>query len=234
MVTATRRLTWQHVRDHIHDDILSGRYAPGDKLPRDADIAVAFRCARTTVQRAMQDLADSGIVERRRKGGTHVRPHRIARATLDIPITRLEVEQKGGRYGYRLIRRSLERPPPPVRSSMGLCDPGELLRLEALHLSDGRPYILEDRWVCPRTVPEILDLDLSAISANEWLVLNRPYSRFELRFHAEAATARVADLMATSPGAALLAMERTTWIEDAPITTVKALAAPGYSLLTRS
>ena len=90
----TNRLSWKYVRDEIHHEILSGRYGPGDRLPRDADIANQLNCARSTVQRAMQDLSDIGLVERRRKGGTRVHPEPVTRATLDIPITRHEVEKK--------------------------------------------------------------------------------------------------------------------------------------------
>jgi GntR family histidine utilization transcriptional repressor len=231
-MTADARLSWKDVRNQIHDAILSGRYAPGDRLPRDADIAEDLNCARSTVQRAMQDLSDSGLVERRRRGGTRVRPDPVTRATLDIPITRIEVEQKGGRYGYQLIRRSEGEPPRPVLAAFGLTRPQPMLRVEALHLSDGRPYMLEDRWISLETAPEILDVDLSRDSANEWLVLNKPYSRGDLRFYAQTADARTADLLATEPGAALFVIDRTTWIEDAPITTVKAVTAPGYQLLT--
>lgn len=72
---------------------MSRRYKPGDKLPRDEDIAEELGCARSTVQRAMQDLNDAGIVERKRKSGTQVRPDPVTRATLDIPITRVEVRR---------------------------------------------------------------------------------------------------------------------------------------------
>jgi GntR family histidine utilization transcriptional repressor len=61
---------------------------------RDEDIALELGCARTTVQRAMQDLSMAGLVERKRKGGTHVRTDPVTRATFDIPITRREVEQR--------------------------------------------------------------------------------------------------------------------------------------------
>ena len=228
------RLSWKDVRDEIHDAILTGRYGPGDRLPRDADIADQLNCARSTVQRAMQDLSDSGLVERRRKGGTRVRPDPVTRATLDIPITRREVEQKGARYGYQLIRREEIPPPRSVLAAFELNIARPMLRVEALHLSDGRPYILEDRWICLETVPEIRDVDLTSQSANEWLVLNKPYSRCDLRFYAISADRQAADLLATSDRAALFVIERTTWIETAPITTVKAFTQPGYQLVTRS
>ncbi len=233
-MTGPPRLSWKAVRDEIHDAILTGRYGPGDRLPRDADIAEDLNCARSTVQRAMQDLSDSGLVERRRKGGTRVRPDPVTRATLDIPITRREVEQKGGRYGYQLIDRTKTAAPRPVLAAFELTSPRQMLRVQALHLSDGRPYIFEDRWICPETAPEILDVDLTRDSANEWLVLNKPYSRCDLRFYAHAADPALADLLGAPIGAALLVIERTTWIDAAPITTVKSITAPGYQLLTRS
>jgi len=226
------RLSWKDVRNEIHEAILTGQYGPGDRLPRDADIAERMSCARSTVQRAMQDLSDSGLVVRRRKEGTRVRRDPVTRATLDIPITRREVESKGGRYGYQLIRRSEGVAPRGVLASFEISVPRPMLRVEALHLSDGQPYILEDRWICPETVPEILDLDLARHSANEWLVLNKPYSRCDLRLYATSADGQVADLLETTAGTALLVIDRTTWIGDAPITTVKSITAPGYRLLT--
>jgi len=228
------KLSWRDVRTEIHEAILSGRYGPGDRLPRDADIAEELNCARSTVQRAMQDLSDSGLVERRRKGGTRVRPDRVTRATVDIPITRLEVEQKGARYGYQLIRRVEEPAPRGVLGTLELTTPRPMLHVEALHLSDGLPYILEDRWICLETSPEIREVDLSQNSANEWLVLNKPYTRVDLRFCAVSADAKTAEGLNTRLGDAVFVIERTTWIDTAPITTVKALTAPGYQLLTRN
>ena len=231
-MTTTHRLSWTDVRDEIHKAILAGRYGPGDRLPRDADIADALNGARSTVQRAMQDLSDSGLVERRRKGGTRVRAEPVTRATLDIPITRREVEQKGGRYGYQLIRRSQLRSPRAVMATFELSEPQQMFRVEALHLSDGAPYILEDRWISLTTVPEIHDVDLTQNSANEWLVLHCPYTRCDVRFYAISADPEIADLLQTETGTALLVIERTTWIDASPITTVKAITRPGYQLLT--
>lgn len=236
MTTAPRisRMSWQTVRGKIHTAILSGRYRPGDRLPRDIDIAADLNCARSTVQRAMQDLADSGLVERRRKGGTHVRPDPVTRATLDIPVTRREVEQKGGRYGHQLIQRREAIPPRNVQAALEIADAHPMLHVKALHLSDGRPYIFEDRWIILETSPEARDVDFAAQSANEWLVLNKPYNRCDVRFYAACADRETAELLETHEGSALLVLERTTWINDAPITTVKATTAPGYQLATRS
>lgn len=228
------RLSWTDVRDEIRMRILNRTYAPGDKLPRDEDIAQELGCARATVHRAMQDLAQTGLVERKRKGGTHVRTDPVTRATFDIPITRREVEQRGGKYGYQLISRRMEQTPLPVMARFGIQQPVEMLHVKALHLADNRPYIFEDRWVDTRSSPEILEVDLVHESANEWLVRNKPYSRVDVRFYAVNAEGESASHLATPAGAALLVIERTTWIGRDPITTVQAVAAPGYQLAAQN
>lgn len=231
---ADRSVTWKDVRDRIHAQILDGTYLPGDRLPRDLDIARDLDCARTTVQRAMQDLSDSGLVDRRRKGGTRVRPDPVTRAVIDIPVTRAEVEQAGGTYGYQLIRRAEENAPRAVSVAMDGLGPNTMLHVEALHLADGDPYIYEDRWISGLSAPEIFDVDLARENANEWLVMNKPYDRCDLKLYAVAADRRLAEILETAAGAALLVIERTTWVGGDPITTVKSVTRPGYQLLSRT
>ncbi len=233
-MTAPTRLSWTDVRDEIRLRILNRTFAPGDKLPRDNDLAGEFGCARTTVHRAMQDLSRNGLVERRRKGGTHVRSDPVTRATFDIPITRLEVEQRGSKYGYQLISRATATTPTSVMRRFGIPHPDRMLHVKALHLADDQPYILEDRWIDTDTTPEILNVDLTRDSANEWLVHNKPYSRVEVQFSAINADKETAEHMAVKTGDALLVIERTTWVESNPITTVLSITAPGYHVSARN
>ena len=231
-MTQVSRISWQEVRDQIRAEILNRTYSPGDKLPRDADIADQLGCARSTVQRAMLNLSDAGLVERKRKGGTHVRLDPVTRATLDIPITRREVERRGSIYGYHLIDQVRSETSREVAGKFELSDPKQMIRVRSLHLADHKPHIFEDRWICTDTVPEILNVDLARESANEWLVRNKPFTRCDLRFYAISADVETAQHLSIEKGSALLVIERTTWIGTAPITLVKAYTAPGYELLT--
>jgi len=233
-LTPETRLSWTDVRDEIRARILNRTYAPGDRLPRDEDIARELGCARTTVHRAMQDLALAGLVARRRKGGTHVLTDPVTRATFDIPITRREIEKRGAKYGYQLISRALEETPIAIMARFEMQRPVRMLHVKALHLADNRPYILEDRWVDTLSTPEILNVDLARESANEWLVRHKPYSRLEVTFSALNAEGEIAAHLATPAGSALFVIERTTWSDQAPITTVQTVAAPGYQLSAKT
>jgi GntR family histidine utilization transcriptional repressor len=233
-MTAPPRLSWTDVRDVMRARILSRSYALGARLPRDEDIAAELGCTRTTVHRAMQDLEKAGLVERRRKGGTHVKADPITRATLDIPLVRREVEALDCVYSHRLILRELAPCPPDVALRFGHERLGQMLHVRALHMADGAPYALEDRWIDLAAAPEILHVDLTAISANEWLVCHKPYSRVEIALSAINASADIAGQIGCPLGAALLVNIRTTWGDDQPITTVQSIAAAGYQLLAKS
>lgn len=231
-MTSEPRLSWTMVRDTIHGRILNSTFGPGDKLPKDEELAEELGCARTTVQRAMRDLAESGVIIRKRKGGTHVRSEPFTRATVKIPITRREVEERGSIYGYQLISLEEAETPRAIAANFGLTSPVRMLRAEAVHMADRRPYIYEDRWISTQTVPEIKDVDLNVHSANEWLVRHKPYNRCDLRFYAQRAGESHAKLFDTDENEALFVMERTTWQNGEPITSVRAVTPPGYQLIT--
>lgn len=224
------RTTWRGVYNSINARILDGTYPAGHHLPRDEDLAAEFNCARSTVHRAMQELATRGTVERKRKGGTRVQTLPVTRATLDIPITRLEIENSGFRYDYLLIDCSLAICPSSIAAKMHLPETQKMLRVKALHLANGRPYVFEDRWVSLKTVPEIMEVDLKLNSANEWLVMNRPVDHFNIEFFAKNTDRYEAEVLEAPNDTAILVIERTTWSGGAPVTSVTAATAPGYRM----
>ncbi|MCY4305735.1 MAG: GntR family transcriptional regulator [Aestuariivita sp.] len=231
-MTFADRQSWKDVREEIRSRILDSTYRPGDKLPRDHDLALELKCARSTVQRAMSSLADAGIIERKRKGGTIIKLDPVTRATINIPITKVEIEARGLKYRHHLITSAVTKAPLSISARFGIADLNSAVRVKALHMAAGRPYVLEDRWISLETVPEFRGVDLSNISANEWLVRNRPYSRCNVQIYAELIMKKEANLMEVPEGSAMLILERTTWIGDEPITHVKATHTVDYRLIT--
>lgn len=117
-------------------------------------------------------------------------------------------------------------PPVPVASRAGTT--GRMLYLETLHLADGRPFAFEARWLNTAIVPELPDFGL--VSANEWLVTNVRYTRGDISFSAEGASAREAAVLGVEAGTALFVTDRATWADDQVITVVRLCHAPGYRL----
>jgi GntR family transcriptional regulator, galactonate operon transcriptional repressor len=61
------------VIDGVGRQVIGGRYAPGDLLPREAELAEEFEVSRTSVREGMRVLAAKGLVDIRQKVGTRVR-----------------------------------------------------------------------------------------------------------------------------------------------------------------
>ncbi len=221
---------WEAIRTEVLARIRSRAWPLGTLIPTEAALAQEFGVARATVNRALSELARTGVLERKRKAGTRVAALPVRKATLDIPVIRAEVEARGEVYGLRLLRCDLAQPPVPVLARLGQ-DVGEMLHIETLHLASGRGFALEDRWLNPAILPTPLP-DFAAISANEWLVAHVSYASGDISFAAEPASDAAAAALGIAQGSAVFVTERCTWAPDAPITWVRLVHAPGYRLST--
>ncbi len=222
-----RAITWQSIRAEALRRIRAGLWPPGARIPDEAELAAEFGCARATVNRALRDLAEAGLLERKRKGGTRVPLTPVRKATFEIAIIRQDIEGRGQRAGYRLIDDAQDAPPAAVSAALGWPAGRPLRHVTALHLADDRPFCLEDRWLNPVIVPADR-AGFGSVSANEWLVRNIAYSGGTIGFLARPADAEAARWLGCPEGAALLAIERTTRSEAAPITFVRLTYAPGH------
>ncbi len=61
------------VIDGVGREIVGGRYAPGDLLPKEAELTDQYGVSRTSVREGMRVLAAKGLVDIRQKIGTRVR-----------------------------------------------------------------------------------------------------------------------------------------------------------------
>ena len=61
------------IQNYILQKIESGEYTAGDKIPSEIELARQFDVSRLTVNTAVKELANSGIVERVQGKGTFVR-----------------------------------------------------------------------------------------------------------------------------------------------------------------
>ena len=223
---------WQSVQDEVLRRIHAREWKPGDLIPNEADLAIEFGCARSTVNRALRSLADSGLLDRKRKAGTRVAAQPVAKATLDIAVIRHEVEARGSKYGYQLIDREQVIPSLTICGAMQTSGTDALLHVRALHLADDAPYAIEDRWINTLVVPQAKSEEFAEVSANEWLLKHAPYTHGEIAFSAVQVGQDDADILGVPAQSAAFAIDRLTWDGKASVTKVRLLFTPGYHLRT--
>jgi GntR family transcriptional regulator, histidine utilization repressor len=222
--------TWQAVRTEVLRRIRARIWRPGDPIPHEEALAEEFGCARATVNRALRQLAEDGLLDRRRKAGTRVTLNPSRKAKLDIPVLRVEIEGKGMRYFHELVSREIAAPPLAIRARLQAKPREEYLHLVALHLGDDAPYVYEDRWINLAAVPKARKVDFTEISANEWLVRNVPFEGGEIAFSAIVAGKRDAAILRCTQGDGLMAIDRITRRSGQVVTAVRQVFKPGYQL----
>ncbi|WP_343069809.1 GntR family transcriptional regulator [Paracoccus amoyensis] len=220
----------QLIADEVRRRIATQQWQQGQRIPDEADLAVEFGAARATVNKALQVLADEGLLERKRRAGTRVVVNPARKATFTIPIIREQIEKLGQSYSYRVF--TVRRGPPGNRivTDLGVPASAPFVHLQAVHYGDGQPFQFEDRWINLAAVAGMENLDFKHINANEWLVRNAQYLRADIEFSAENATAREAQLLGATAGMALLVLSRNTWNDKGLITSVRIACRPGFSM----
>jgi GntR family transcriptional regulator, histidine utilization repressor len=218
------------VKNEILRRIRNRVWAPGAHVPGEIELAENFGVARGTVNRAMRELTEQGYLERKRKGGTRVRPSPLRAARFEIPIVRAEIEGMGAVYKYSLLRRSIVAPA-ELWSLFGFS--GKVLHLQCLHMADGKPFQLEERWINLEALPQAEQADFTELGPNEWLVQTVPYTDVEIAFEARAASTLAAAQLRVKRGEPLFTTLRTTWLKGAALTQVRLTFHKGYRMVTR-
>jgi GntR family histidine utilization transcriptional repressor len=211
----------RRILSDVTRQVLSGAWPPGHRIPFESELALRYGCSRMTVNKALTQLAASGLVERRRRSGTFVRVPVSQSAVLEIHDVRAEVEATGQAYGYRLLSRTRRLATDIDRKRLRSMVRGEILAIACLHLADDTAFCHEDRLISLDTVPEAAGEAFADGAPGPWLVRQVPWTVAEHRIGSRLASPALARMLQLRPGAAVLDVERTTWVGDRIVTNVR-------------
>ena len=224
--------SFRAVMDEILRRITTGPWGPGTLLPTEVELAAEFGCSRTTINRALREVSDLGLLDRRRKAGTRVRLAPIRQARFAMPLVRAEIERTGAAYGYRLLHRHRMPAPDWLAARLDLPPASPVLQVTCLHHADGTAFQLEQRWINVAALPAVDGQSFAQSGPNDWLVATVPFSQVEVSFLATAATGAVVTHLGHRPGDPVFVLERATWWQDAALTLVTLSHRAGYRMTT--
>jgi GntR family histidine utilization transcriptional repressor len=217
---------YAEIRRELENQILSGRWPPGHRVPPEHALVAQYDCSRMTVSKALGALVDAGLIVRRRRAGSFVASPLSQESILEIRDIEAEARQQGKPYRFTLRGRA-ERPATRADAALLGVDAGTpMLALKCLHYAAGQPLVFEDRLINLAAVPDARHADFRQKPPGSWLLAEIPWTRAEHHIRAVNAGAGVAKSLAIAPGAACLVVERTTWRADEPLTHVS-LTYPG-------
>jgi GntR family transcriptional regulator len=113
----------------LRDRILTGSFANGTRLPTENDLAEAHGVSRVTVRRALAELEQEQLIERRPSAGTRViyEPS-SAPIVADIGGVLTNLTEMGRRTNVKLLDFDYITGSAPITRALGLADGSELQR----------------------------------------------------------------------------------------------------------
>jgi GntR family phosphonate transport system transcriptional regulator len=152
--TASGVALWRQVADGIERGIADGRFAAGDRLPSEIEIAETYRVNRHTVRRALATLAERGLVRAERGSGTYVEAPRLAYPLRSRTRFSEIVGTSGREPRGQLIGASEELATRELARQLGLKVGAPLIRIEALRLADRTPICVGTTWLAAERFAE--------------------------------------------------------------------------------
>lgn len=219
---------YHRIQQSLRQDIATGRFSEGDKLPSESELARTFSTTRGTVRHALARLEYEGLIQREAGRGTFATPSRV-QSRIDTRFYKSFEEQvasQGAQVSLSLLSFEACRAPENIAQALHLLSGTEVYRLRRLRHVDGEVLGYEDRWLLRELARKLKPSALKTESAVSLInsILQAPLGEIEVFVRATTATEEVARLLELRKGAAVLVRAHSFYDADRrPVLTGQAL-----------
>ena len=214
------------IKKTIEQRISSGEWTAGQKLPSENDLVAALDVSRMTINRALRELTQEGLIKRVHGLGSFVAETPRHASLIELQDIALEIEQAGGRHRSRVLALREIDVPPDIAAAMELDAGSAVFHLRAVHYRDDIPMQLERRFVNPHAMPAFIEQDFTRQTSTAYLLRQFKPDEMEHRVSAVIPGAGTRKLLAMDAGQPCLRLTRRTWKHDQVVTYVT-LTYPG-------
>lgn len=229
-----RTLPYAAVKASLKQRIAQGGWQPGTRLPSERELVQEFGCARMTVHRALRELEEEGLIERRQGSGSFVAELHPISNLLRVRDIAEEIGERGHVHTTRVCSVARDTANAATATAMRLARGADVFRVQLVHCENGVPIQFEDRHVNPALAPDLLAHDFTHVTPSFLLFEHAPLTEAEQVVEAIVATTELARLLDVAVGSALLMVSRRT-VSQGAVASVARLYHPGarYRLVGR-
>lgn len=198
----------------LKDSIVSGRMAPGTKLPGELKLAQEHNVSRVTVRRAMDALTEEGLVYRKAGIGTRVCERPLGATVMTASVSNLlpNMVKLGESSRVRLLEFMYDQPSETIRERLGLGAGDRTQRSIRVRLSEDKPFSYLVTHVPERIALHYSESDLA--STPLFVLLERSgvhVDHASQSISATLATKDVAHALDVSVGSPLISLTRVVF-----------------------
>ena len=215
------------IRNLIANQIRSGHYQPGDRLPSERELMVRLEVSRMTVRLALADLARSGLIYSAPGKGTFVAQQPPSRGT--VFGLRREDDPYFADASFKLLEREVTQATEEDASELHREPGSRILVIRRLRLRSGKPIAIEDAHLPMDLCSMVLNADVERESlhgALRSIGLGPTRARYYLK--AGIASRQESETLDIATGAPMLRTYWTSFLSDGtPIEYVRTALSGG-------
>jgi GntR family histidine utilization transcriptional repressor len=203
------------IKQFLEQQIASGELSSGAKIPTEQSLADSFSVSRMTARRAVQELADRGMLTRTPGSGTFVAEP--IKTVPMIAITNLvDVAKQSNTHSHRIISADAVQLAANKAILMGLMADTLVFQLNLLHLDNNRPIQWQQICVNRSLAPALLKQKMDKIDPNDYLqwVCTPTKSDYQVSSVLPSASQRRDLDLSHQDNASCLSVERRDWVGE--------------------
>ncbi len=217
---------YQQIKKTIQQHIASGEWLAGQKLPSENELVAVLEVSRMTINRALSELTQEGLIKRVHGLGSFVAERPRHASLIELQDIALEVAEDGKQHRSLILQQATIMADAHVSAQLELPVGSLVFHLSAVHYQDDLPIQLESRYVNPAAMPNFMEQDFNRITATAYLLEQFKPDEMEHRVSAMMPDPQTCELLAMQCGQPCLQLTRRTWRQQQVVTYVT-LTYPG-------
>ncbi len=215
---STDQPLYEQIKSAIDRRIEAEEWPANFQVPSEEDLAGEFGASPLTVRRALRELQADGVLLRIQGRGTFVIGPRMQCAVFNLPDISEEIAYSGGAHSCRVLHHAILGRDSPGRHMLQLAPDDTVFHSRLLHLEDGTPIQLEDRYVNAAEAPAYLEQDFSRFTPPNWLLRETTVTTVDNTIRAIRADEEVRKHLQIDENQPCLLLDRSTWRDGIPVT----------------
>lgn len=217
---------YQQIKQAILSNIHSGQWKAGDAIPTEMALTEQFGVSRMTVNRALKELSEEKVLERRQGSGTFVAQQHFNHTFVEVRNIAHDIQADNHHYLAKVLEKTtvdFAQLPQAVQQQFLLANQAAVDRIalvKIVHYADGVPLQLEERWVDMNLVKDFLEQDFTQVNTSDFLISRVPLERGEYTISAQFAPLEVVTALKMSKDEPALLLNRLTFSQGHVVTVV--------------
>ncbi|UOQ91945.1 GntR family transcriptional regulator [Halobacillus shinanisalinarum] len=160
---------YHQLKDIIKEKIESGEWAPGEKIPSENEMRNDFEISRNTAKKAIEDLVQEGLLDRKQGRGTFVSKPKLEQSLTGFYTFSKVMAAKGMNPTDVIIDIEIKRVKSSIAKTLQINIKEDVVALRRLRKANNEPIILETSYIPTSLIPGLSREDLEQYSLYDFM-----------------------------------------------------------------